>query len=282
MVKLEELFNRFTSRIRIKKGGQKTVYKVCNDDIFFALKLIYCANDPRVMQEITIAKEKGIPNIPVIFETGIVWDSEEQEEVLYIIEEYINGVSMRDWLKAGNKSNLRQAYEILEQLLLTEVELEKVQILHRDINPNNIIMNDNKVRLIDFGLAKIIGIGGASLTQTAATHGPFTPGYAPHEQVANMKLKQNVRTDLFQIGVTIYECITGRNPFIDGAKDLSDILDNTINLYPPILNIDGDTQGMFYQLINMMMAKEQSQRPESASRTLDYLYAIKDSLVWEA
>ena len=116
-------------------------------------------------------------------------------------------------INTKNVANLKFAYTLLEALLSAEIELENNQILHRDINPNNIILGkDGLIYLIDFGLAKIIG--GLSLTQTAAVHGPFTPGYAPHEQFANIKLSQDVRTDLFQIGITVYECCVGSNPFV--------------------------------------------------------------------
>lgn len=279
---LQELFDRYETVNKIKKGGQKTVYRVEKDGSVYVLKLIYCANDPRVLQEISITQRISVSYIPKIYESGNAFDPGLNEDVLFIVEEYIDGLSLRDWLKTGNRCTLTQAHKMLYQLLLTECELEKVSILHRDINPNNIIvMPSGDVRLIDFGLAKILG-GSNTLTQTGAAYGPFTPGYAPHEQVANMKMLQDVRTDLFQIGVTIYESISGINPFIDGSKSIFEIMSKTINHYAPILKIDGDRNGLFFQLINMLMAKQQSQRPDSAIRALEYLSAISNTLDLEA
>lgn len=276
-----ELKSRFSSITKIKKGGQKTVYKaIASDGETVALKIIGNAADPRVLQEIDIVKGLALSNVPKIIDSGIVTDDAENEDALYIVEQYIDGISLRDWLNTGKKANLSMAFNLLHTLLLIEMDLEKCGILHRDINPNNIILGGNNiVYLIDFGLAK--KIGGTSLTQTAALHGPFTPGYAPHEQFANMKMVQDVRTDLFQIGVTIYEYCTGKNPFVKPNETLYQIMTRTMTMLPPTLVLEGDTRGMFSQFVNMLMAKNQSQRPDTAADAMRYLMAIKSTLELE-
>ncbi len=275
---ISELKSKFSSIVKIKKGGQKIVYSAVNaQGETVALKIIGNATDPRVLQEIDIVKGLAIPNVPRIIESGIVTDDTVGEDALYIVEQYVDGICLRDWLNAGNTADLSMAYKILHTLLTVEIELEKCGILHRDINPNNIILGkDGMVYVIDFGLAK--RLGGTSLTQTAAAHGPFTPGYAPHEQFANIKLAQDVRTDLFQIGVTLYECCTGKNPFVKPNETIYQIMTRTMTVVPPNLALQGDTKGMFGLFINMLMAKNQSQRPETATDAMRYLLAIKASL----
>ena len=276
-----ELLSKFCNLKKIKKGGQKIVYWALNQNSQqVALKIINDATDPRVLQEISIVQDIQLDNVPRIFESGTVTDSSIGEEALYIVEEYIDGISMRDWLNQGNTASLPLAFNILYTLLSIEIELEKRKILHRDINPNNIILgSDDKIHLIDFGLAK--RIGGKSLTQTAATMGPFTPGYAPHEQFANMKMAQDVRTDLFQIGVTLYECCTGQNPFVYPYDSIYNIMTRTVTIIPPAVILSGDKTGMFAQFINMLMAKNQSQRPDTALDAMRYLMAIKSTLELE-
>lgn len=275
-----ELMARFSDITRIKKGGQKIVYKAKLEGTIVALKIINDATDRRVQQEITLVNSLNLNNVPHIIESGVVYDDSISEDVLYIIEEYLDGISLRDWLNSGNRFNLKQAYDVLYTILNIEIELEKNGILHRDINPNNIILaKDGNTYLIDFGLAK--DLNGASLTLTAANYGPFTPGYAPQEQFSNLKNAQDVRTDLFSIGVTIYEACTGRNPFIKENDVIVDILTKTANLNPPRLTLSGDKLGYFSQYINMMMAKSQSQRPNTAVDAKRYLEAIKDSLELE-
>lgn len=272
-----ELMARFSDITRIKKGGQKIVYKAKLEGTIVALKIINDATDRRVQQEITLVNSLNLNNVPHIIESGVVYDDSISEDVLYIIEEYLDGISLRDWLNSGNRFNLKQAYDVLHTILDIEIELEKNGILHRDINPNNIILaKDGNTYLIDFGLAQ--DLNGASLTLTAANYGPFTPGYAPQEQFSNLKNSQDVRTDLFSIGVTIYEACTGRNPFRKENDVFVDILTKTANLIPPRLTLSGDKLGYFSQYINMMMAKSQSQRPNTAVDAKRYLEAIKDSL----
>ena len=278
---ISELKSRFSSIERIKKGGQKVVYKATSyDGEIVALKIISNATDPRVLQEISLVKNLSMPCVPQIIESGLVTDEAVSEDALYIIEQYVDGLSLRDWINAKNSANLKFAYTLLEALLSAEIELENNQILHRDINPNNIILGeDGIIYLIDFGLAKIIG--GSSLTQTAAAHGPFTPGYAPHEQFANIKLSQDVRTDLFQIGITVYECCVGSNPFVKPNETVFQIMSRTMTMMPPLLDLPGDTKGQFAQFVNMLMAKNQSQRPDTAMDAMRYLKAIRSTLEME-
>lgn len=278
---ISELKSRFSSIERIKKGGQKVVYKATSHDgEIVALKIISNATDPRVLQEISLVKTLSMPCVPQIIESGLVTDEAVSEDALYIIEQYVDGLSLRDWINAKNSANLKFAYTLLEALLSAEIELENNQILHRDINPNNIILGeDGIIYLIDFGLAKIIG--GSSLTQTTAAHGPFTPGYAPHEQFANIKLSQDVRTDLFQIGITVYECCVGSNPFVKPNETVFQIMSRTMTMMPPLLDLPGDTKGQFAQFVNMLMAKNQSQRPDTATDAMRYLKAIRLTLEME-
>ena len=278
---ISELKSRFSSIERIKKGGQKVVYKATSHDgEIVALKIISNATDPRVLQEISLVKTLSMPCVPQIIESGLVTDEAVRDDALYIIEQYVDGLSLRDWINAKNSANLKFAYTLLEALLSAEIELENNQILHRDINPNNIILGeDGIIYLIDFGLAKIIG--GSSLTQTAAAHGPFTPGYAPHEQFANIKLSQDVRTDLFQIGITVYECCVGSNPFVKPNETVFQIMSRTMTMMPPLLDLPGDTKGQFAQFVNMLMAKNQSQRPDTATDAMRYLKAIRSTLEME-
>lgn len=278
---ISELKSRFVKVERLKKGGQKMVYKaLLPNNTLVALKIIPNNNDKRVLQEIDILKNLNSFNIPKILEAGIVSDDDISEEALYIIEEYIDGFSLRDLINSKQLANLDTAYNLLSALITIETLLEENGILHRDINPNNVMVDKaGNVYLIDFGIAK--RVDGPSLTVTEAVHGPFTPGYAPHEQFANVKLKQDVRTDLFQIGVTIYEYCTGENPFVKPTDTINEILSKTVSLHPLPITLNGDSKGMFSQFVSMLMAKSQSQRPNTAKDALRYLNVIKPTLVLE-
>lgn len=279
---LAEMKKQYIDVTRIKKGGQKIVYRANTlDGRTVALKVISDSDNPRVLQEIEIVKTLNLPNVPHILDSGIVYDESISENVLYIVEEFIDGISLRDWLSKGNKADLKMAVRVLDTLLSIEIILEQRGILHRDINPNNIMLGNNDlIYLIDFGLAK--NLSGPSYTLTAAAHGPFTPGYAPNEQFTNQKMLQDVRTDLFQIGVTVYETCTGKNPFIRAGDNVMQIMSRTMTFSPPSLRLAGDTKGMFADYINIMMAKNQSQRPDTAEAAYRYLNALRPTLSLEA
>ena len=141
---VSELKKGFVSIERVKKDGQKIVYKATRPDTsIVALKVINNATDPRVLQEIEVVQKLPIKNIPQILEHGVVHDELIDEDVLYIVEEFVEGVSMRDYLSAGKKMNLAYAHKLLKALLEIEVQLEENHILHRDINPNNIILGQD-------------------------------------------------------------------------------------------------------------------------------------------
>lgn len=129
---VSELKKGFVSIERVKKGGQKIVYKATRPDTsIVALKVINNATDPRVLQEIEVVQKLPIKNIPQILEHGVVHDELIDEDVLYIVEEFVEGVSMRDYLSAGKKMNL--AYEFM----LNNAENQIAEFKKRGISGQN-------------------------------------------------------------------------------------------------------------------------------------------------
>jgi eukaryotic-like serine/threonine-protein kinase len=260
--------------------GQKIFYKVQKGGKKYALKIIKGANDVRVQQEIDILRNIQIPFVPTVFETGEVYDQSIGINRMYILEDLINGITLKDLLASGVRFNLRKAYGLLNELLKIEVALENKGIIHRDIKPGNIIIDEKgQAWLIDFGIAKILGED--SLTQTNAIQGVYTPGYAPFGQIMNERSEIDVRQDLYAIGVTVYESVTGKNPFITGAKSQGDIILRTQTFIPTSLSFSGDTSVQFSRFIDMLIAKNNSQRPSTANKALQYLNAIHDTLIFE-
>ena len=275
-MKLSELKAMYSECVKVGKGGQKIVYRVKKDSSVFALKIIPNSNDPRVKQEIQILSNLHCPNIPRVYESGLVVDDMTGDELLYMIEEFIDGLSLRSILLSQGSIDISLGTTILETLLQVECIKKKNQIIHRDIKPDNImIAHDSKVYLVDFGIAKVATAN--SLTLTSQTHGPCTPLYAPRELAENIRKQQDVRTDLYQIGVSIYESFAGTNPFIPRSPS-ENVWDNISTISPLPLTIPGDTKGLLMRYLSMLMAKNQSQRPNSAKQALNYFYSIKQSL----
>ncbi len=262
----------------LARGGQKMVFsahhKVFGDCV---IKLFFQLNDPRSLREIQIERDMGLELVPQIFETGVV--EYEQTETLYIVEEKICGTELRTLLDRGVRFSLKEIVEFLEQGLNFICQIEKKGIIHRDIKPENIIRTtEGKIFFIDFGIARIIGE--CSLTKTEALIGPHTPGYAAPEQFNNLKKEIDSRADIFSLGVVGYECITGKNPFREGATDVIEILQKTETTTPIEFSIPGDTQRQCVALLSTMMGKYPSRRPKTAAQALNWLIAAKPTFIY--
>ena len=264
---------------KLNPGSQKDVYKIKSKDYGdCVLKIVKADTDvDRVIREIEIVTKYDIPNVPKMYDTGEI--NLIGNKCIYILEQFIDGNSLRENLIKKHKFNLKEAYTLLETLLITESKLEEYNIVHRDIKPENILMSNNKYYLIDFGIAKALDM--QSLTFVLNTKSPHTPGYGAPE-LLNYYENRNIdsRTDLFSIGVVIYECIFGINPYRTGTEQsYNEIWYKTVTITPERLQIDGDTQQQFMGLIETLMMKQISRRPPSAKKALEWLKGLKETLI---
>ena len=105
--------------------------------------------------------------------------------------------------------------------------------------------------------------------------GPHTPGYAAPEQFNNLKSDIDSRADLFSIGVVTYECLSGINPFSEGARSVIEILQRTETITPVSFQVMGDSQQQFMGLLSSLMGKYPSRRPKDAGQALSWLNAAR-------
>ncbi|ARJ91957.1 Serine/threonine-protein kinase A [Listeria monocytogenes] len=273
----DELLANFCEVKLIAKGGQKLVYsakhKVFGDVV---VKICFKKNE-RLDREIQLVSTGQFYNTPKIFETGFV--EYEEEETIYIIEQKVIGSELSNIIKQEAPLSIERALYFLEQGLNFILTLENCGngVVHRDIKPANIMVSsDDRLYFLDFGIARVIGLD--SLTATEALNGPYSPGYGSIEQIDNLKEDIDSRTDIYSLGVVIYECLTGVNPFLEGASNLSDVIEKTRTLKPSLVSIKGDDNNQLLGLLNIMMAKYPSQRPKNAEEAIGFLEAVKSSL----
>ena len=257
----------------LDRGGQKIVYSARHPiygDV--VIKLYFNLDDPRAQREINVIQQLNFSCIPKFYKTGTVFH--EGIETIYTVEQKIPGEVLRKKIERKALFSLREAVNLLEQGLRFISQLESKKIIHRDIKPENIIISeDGEVFFIDFGIARVLGM--ESLTRTEAVLGPHTPGYAAPEQFNNLKNDIDSRADLFSLGVVVYECLTGKNPFREGARSALEILQKTETITPVVYSINGDTQQQFMALLGSLMRKYPSRRPKDAKQALDWLNAAK-------
>ncbi|MBS3918748.1 MAG: serine/threonine protein kinase [Deltaproteobacteria bacterium] len=245
----------------LAQGGQKIVFRASHDDYGEVVIKVILEPNERIQREIDIAISSDIPNTAHLYEWGKF--DHDGHSILFIIEEYIEGVNLRDEMKAKGRLPTKQVLALIDTLLNTAVALEKEKLVHRDIKPENIMVcPDGSFKLLDFGIAR--HLAKSSLTPTGAHFGPHTAGYAAPEQFRNLKKEIDIRTDLFAIGVVAYEALAGRHPFSEGSRDHLDTLRRTETMIPDTLKIEGDIENQLVNFIALLMSKYPSRRPPSA------------------
>ena len=165
----------------------------------------------RFEQEARAASALNHPNILSVFDTG------ESDSLVYIVSELIDGESLRELLKGGGLSPAKVT-DLCAQVADALAAAHAAGIVHRDLKPENIMVTrDGRAKVLDFGLAKqlapAIQDADATAFMTRTTPGAVlgTAAYMSPEQVRGIPLDH--RSDLFSLGIVLYECLAGRGPF---------------------------------------------------------------------
>ena len=177
------------------RTGDNTVVPQFDSDKFDEFKQKF--ND----EAYTLSKLKGVEGVVQVIDTF------EENATSYFVMEFVEGKSIRQIVKEHGKFTVKKAVDYTVALLNTMQKVHENKILHRDINPNNILINEqDKPVLIDFGIAREYEQD-VTLTQTTFR----TPGYYAPEQAAQ-RAKRGAYTDTYSIGATLYYLLTAERP----------------------------------------------------------------------
>jgi serine/threonine protein kinase len=197
----------------IGQGGMGAVYKARqpNLDRLVALKILPPSmdDDPgfaeRFTREARTLAKLSHPNIVAIYDFG------QSGGYRYFLMEYVDGLNLRQIEQSG-KLSPREALTIVPQLCDALQFAHDAGIVHRDIKPENILLDKRgRVKIADFGLAKLLGQESRDYTITEAGHVMGTPHYMAPEQVEK-PLEVDHRADIYSLGVVFYEMLTGELP----------------------------------------------------------------------
>jgi serine/threonine-protein kinase len=199
---------------QIGTGGMGAVYLADRADGAFnkqvAIKIVKRGMDSaavveRFAQERQILASLSHPNIAGVLDGGITADGRP-----YFVMEYVNGIPLTEYCDK-HKLSISQRLKLFRQVCDAVHYAHKNLIVHRDLKPNNILVNaDGELKLLDFGIAKLLETSGDDLmTQTGAILA--TPAYAAPEQLTGGAITTG--TDVYALGVLLYELLAGRRPF---------------------------------------------------------------------
>ncbi len=264
----------------IGKGGQKQAYIADVDgyELPLVLKIIFPSTDSldRIKREIQAVACIRHENIPQIFESNV--DSiTDISQIVWLLEERVHGQSLRSIIQNRYAFTLKDVVKFLDVMLSVLEVTEHNNIVHRDIKPDNIMLDDDgKYWLLDFGIARHLDL--ESLTLTNSPFGLFTVGYSASEQFRNRKKDIDIRADLFSLGVVATEMIQGYNPYLHEANNVLQII-KRIEQYPlPALRINGDDQFMLARFIKMLGDNRISRRPGSVAEAQKIFEVVKSTL----
>lgn len=269
---LSSEFDQLQGIVPLQPGGQKEVFRARHSSTgeTVVLKLFHATTDPeRAMRELRAVAGLGGQRVPRVIDVGTA--TSNIGDHVWFIEEFVDGSTLTDSLATG----LPRAEDVTkwaEQLLSTLCAAEAAGIVHRDIKPANIMIDGGRNSwLLDFGIARHLDL--QSVTPTSAFMGPHTPGYAPPEQFGNAKRDIDTRADLFALGVVLYECLEGVNPFTNGASDATEVLTRVSSTNLPRVAVRDGVSAGIADLVQSMTRRPLSQRPPSAQDALDWLRA---------
>jgi serine/threonine protein kinase len=202
----------------------------------------------------TEARAAGLlthPNIVVVFDAG------EEDGLYYITMELVEGKSLQALLDGGHAFPLPRTLRIMEQTCSALQFAHERNVIHRDIKPANLMLTgDDTVKVTDFGTAKILQFG--TVQQTAHVMG--TPSYMSPEQVKGRAV--DGRSDIFSLGVMLYEMVTGEKPF--PGQNITTVIYKIVNEDPvPPRQIDPSIHPGISAVIMKALVKEPDQRYQS-------------------
>ncbi len=210
----------------------------------------------------TEARAAGLlthPNIVVVFDAG------EEDGLFFITMELVAGKSLQNLLDAGQMFPLPRVLRIMEQTCSALQFAHDRNIVHRDIKPANLMLTpDDTVKVTDFGTAKILQFG--TVQQTAHVVG--TPSYMSPEQIKGKVV--DGRSDIFSLGVVLYEMVTGEKPF--PGQNITTVIYKIVNEEPTApRDIDSSIHPGLNDIIMKSLAKEPAARYQSCRELFEDL-----------
>ena len=259
---------RFRIEREIGTGGMGTVYLATHLGLErpVAVKIIRreFAGDADVadrflLEARTMAKLRHA-NAATIFDAGNLPDGRH-----FIVMEFVEGETLSQALAREGKFSFTRAVEIATQICDVLEEAHRLGIIHRDLKPSNILLGKRGVCVLDFGVAKVLASSAESTAQNASTgSGQLvgTPRYMSPEQCLGQRV--GARSDLYSLGVLLYEMLAGRPPFVDPLQSAL-LIKQATAAAPPLPKLRPDISRSLALAVHTLLAKRPDDRPRTAA-----------------
>jgi serine/threonine-protein kinase len=261
------------------EGGMGVVYKVRHlllpTKNIFALKILrprFSQDDEfrnRFLREAELTMELTHENIIQVRDFGMTEDGQ-----LFFTMDYFPGRTLKDFITERGPLEPSRAVDIASEILQALGEAHRLGIVHRDLKPDNVLVaappdGPLKVRVLDFGIAKLVEGGNDARTLTGGQL-IGTPKYMAPEQASGESV--DCRADLYSLGIILYEMLSGRVPFPGGTA--RSIIMNQLTAPPPPLRAACPGLALpapLERLVLDLLAKDPAERPGSAEEVLGTL-----------
>ena len=252
------LINRYEIIMKIGSGGMADVYKAKDHVLnrLVAIKVLKqeYSTDATFVKKFRVEAQSAAglshPNIVNVYDVG------EDDGVYFIVMELVQGITLKNYIDMKGKLDIREALNISVQIASGLSAAHENRIIHRDIKPQNIIMSrDGKVKVTDFGIAKVAD--STTVTTTAAG----TVHYISPEQARGGYSDE--RSDIYSLGITMYEMVTGRVPF-EGETNVAVALIHIQSEITPPRQLEPSIPVSFEKIILKCTQKKPERRYASA------------------
>ena len=273
--RVPERIGRYRVLSLVGEGGMGRVYAAEDETLRrrVAVKTLKASDEKsleRFLREARAAARISHPNVCPVYEVG------EDGGGLFLATELLEGETLATRLQRGPLS-VAEALTLAREILGALEALHEAGIVHRDLKPSNVFLTAHGSRLLDFGLARELPrdisrdlVSGGALTRPGVIIG--TPGYMAPEQVLGRAI--DPRTDLFAVGIILYESLSGRRPF--PGDSAVQVLSAVLHEEPPALG-DGPALAALDLPIRRALAKPPGRRFASAREMADALSASKNA-----
>jgi serine/threonine-protein kinase len=253
------------------RGGMGVVYKGHESSLnrYVAIKVLAdsLAHDEAVKERfLREARSMAALNDPHIIQIYFIGDDEGQT---YFVMEFVEGESLGSMLKREGKLSVEQSAKVIHQTALGLSTAHDRGVVHRDIKPGNLMINSRgAVKIADFGIA----LSNHDLSKKLTTTGEFvgTPGYLSPEVCLGKPVDQ--RSDIFSLGIVMFEMLTGRMPFTDESP-LGLMLEVVKAEIPDVREINHDVDPEVARILDKMIAKDPAERYQNCHEVVADLAA---------